>query len=36
VNPKKFLTDLKRRNIHKVAADYVIVNGLVMQIANVT
>src|SRR5438132_7102974 len=33
MNPKKFLTELKRRNVYKVAVVYAIVGWLVMQIA---
>jgi TolB-like protein/Flp pilus assembly protein TadD len=33
VNPTKFLTELKRRNVYKVAVVYAIVGWLVMQIA---
>src|SRR6266446_10189690 len=33
VNPKKFFTELKRRNVYKVAVAYAIVGWLVMQIA---
>jgi TolB-like protein/Tfp pilus assembly protein PilF len=34
VNPKKFLTELKRRNVYKVAIAYAIVAWLLMQIAS--
>jgi TolB-like protein/Tfp pilus assembly protein PilF len=33
VNPKKFLTELKRRNVYKVAIAYAVVAWLLMQIA---
>jgi TolB-like protein len=33
VNPKKFVTELRRRNVYKVAVAYAIVGWLVMQIA---
>src|SRR5438132_8793434 len=33
MNPKKFLTEVKRRNVYKVAVVYAIVGWLVMQIA---
>jgi hypothetical protein len=34
VNPKKFLTELKRRNVYKVAIAYGVVAWLLMQIAS--
>jgi hypothetical protein len=33
VNPTNFLTELKRRNVYKVAIAYAVVAWLVMQIA---
>jgi hypothetical protein len=34
VNTKKFLTELKRRNVYKVAIAYAVVAWLLMQIAS--
>jgi TolB-like protein/Flp pilus assembly protein TadD len=34
VNPKKFLTELKRRNVYKVAIAYAVVAWLLMQVAS--
>ncbi len=34
MNPKKFLTELKRRNVYKVAIAYAVVAWLLMQIAS--
>jgi hypothetical protein len=36
VNPKKFLTELKRRNAYKVAIAYAVIAWLLMQIATLT
>jgi adenylate cyclase len=33
VNPKKFLIELKRRNVYKVAIAYGVVAWLLMQVA---
>jgi len=33
VNPTNFLTELKRRNVYKVAVAYVIVGWLLIQVA---
>jgi hypothetical protein len=35
VNPKKFLTELKLRNVYKVAVAYGVVAWLLMQIAQI-
>jgi adenylate cyclase len=34
VNPTKFLTELKRRNVYKVAIAYAVVAWLLMQVAS--
>ena len=34
MNPKKFLTELKRRNVYKVAIAYAVVAWLLMQVAS--
>ncbi|MBA2744195.1 MAG: hypothetical protein H0U43_07820, partial [Chthoniobacterales bacterium] len=33
MNPRNFFTELKRRNVYKVAIAYAIVGWLVMQVA---
>jgi len=33
VNPKRFLAELKRRNVYKVAVAYAIMSWLLIQIA---
>jgi hypothetical protein len=35
MNPRNLFTELKRRNIYKVAVAYVTVEWLVMQIGNI-
>src|SRR5437016_1472078 len=35
VNPKKFFTELKRRNVYKVAIAYAVVAWLLMQAASI-
>ena len=34
MNPKKFFTELKRRNVYKVAIAYAVIAWVLMQIAS--